>query len=106
MDQIDPKETAEERKQNRLKGMGDAFNKFRITMENNKPFYSQAVYDSILNIYKTCHLEHIQYSRSHEDFQDEKYWVQAEKNQNNIISEIDSCCEIIRSRIYSVSVSK
>ena len=104
MDQVDPKETEEERMQRRLKSFGEAFFAFRDAMEENKPFYAHSVYKCLVEIFDVCHTESIEYQYKEPGWSKE-YWKESRENNQKIVTAIDSCCELIRGRIYSLSVS-
>lgn len=104
MDQVDPKETEEGRMQRRLKAFGEAFYTFRDAMEENKPFYAHSVYECLVEIFEVCHTESVEYQHK-EPGRSREYWGKSRENNQKIVTLIDSCCELIRSRISSLSVS-
>lgn len=105
MDQIDPNEPEEERIKRRMKVFGEAFIAFRDSMEINRPFYAQAVYVSLCEIFDLCHSESIDYQYK-DPGMSKGYWEKSRENNEKIIATIDSCCELIRTRISSLSVAK
>lgn len=104
LDHVDPKEPEEERMQRRLKSFGDAFFTFRNAMEENRPFYAQKVYEALCEIFDLCHTESIEYQYKEPGWSKD-YWEKSRENNQKIVSVIDSCCELIRERISSLSVA-
>jgi hypothetical protein len=103
MDHVDPKKTEEERMQRRLKAFSEAFFTFRDAMEENRPFYAHSVYECLVKIFDVCHTESIEYQYKEPGWSKE-YWEKSRENNQKIIASIDSCCELIRTRISSLSV--
>ncbi|MDP1773913.1 MAG: hypothetical protein Q8L15_16700 [Methylobacter sp.] len=101
---VDPKETEEERMQRKLKSFGEAFNAFRDIMEENRPFYAHSVYESLCEIFDLCGTESIEY-QYREPGRSQDYWEKSIENNKKIVAAIDSCCELIRDRISSLSVA-
>lgn len=105
MDQVDPKETEEERIQRRLKSFGEAFFTYRDAMEENRPFYAHKVYESLCMIFELCHTESIEYQYKEPGWSKD-YWEKSKESNQKIVAAIDSCCELIRERISSLSVAQ
>ena len=103
MDHHDPKETEDERVAKRLKAFGETFFAFRDVMEQNKPFYSIRVYQSLVEIFDLCHTESTEYQYKDPGWSKE-YWESSRDNNKKIVDAIDACCELIRQRIASLSV--
>ncbi len=103
MDRVDPKETEEDRMQRRLNEFGEAFFSFRNAMEQNRPFYAHSVYECLVEIFEICHEESIDYEYKELGWSKE-YWQKSRENNQKIVATIDSCCELIRTRISSLSV--
>jgi hypothetical protein len=103
MDFYDPNETEDERGARRLKAFGESFYAFRDIMEQNKPFYSIGVYQSLVEIFDLCHKESIEYQHKEPGWSSE-YWESSRENNKKIVEIIDKCCELIRQRISSFSV--
>lgn len=103
MDHHNPKETENERVARRLKAFDEAFFVFRDIMEQNKPFYSIRVYESLTEIFALCHTESIEYQYKEPNWSKE-YWESSQGNNKKIVEAIDACCELIRQRISSLSV--
>ena len=104
MDHVNPKEPEEERMQRRLKSFDEAFFTFRDAMEENRPFYAHKVYESLYQIFDLCHSESIEYQYKEPGWT-KGYWEKSRENNLKIVSAIDSCCELIRERIASLSVA-
>ncbi len=104
LDHVNPSETEEDRVNKRLTAFGETFYIFRDVMEENRPFYSITVYDSLQKIFNLCHEESIEY-QCKEDGWNVEYWKKAKTNHEKITSEIEACCELIRTRITSLSVA-
>ncbi|TIH06230.1 hypothetical protein [Pseudomonas leptonychotis] len=104
LDHVDPNESEEERVNKRLMAFGETFYIFRDVMEENRPFYSISVYESLQKIFHLCHEESIEYQYK-EDGWNIEYWNKAKVNHEIITSEIEACCELIRTRISSMSVA-
>jgi hypothetical protein len=103
MDFHPPEETEDARVRRRLSAFSDAFSSFRDAMEQNKPFYSIQVYQSLVEIFDLCHTESIEYQHKEPGWSKD-YWESSRENNKKIVSAIDTCCELIRSRISSFSV--
>ncbi|WP_407278304.1 hypothetical protein U5817_17930 [Aromatoleum evansii] len=104
MDHVDPNESEEDRMQRRLKAFGEAFFSFRDAMEQNRPFYAHSVYESLVDIFNLCHTESIEYQYKESGWHKE-YWEKSRENNKKIVEAIDACCELIRERIGSLSVT-
>lgn len=103
MDFVDPKETEEDRMQRRLNEFSEAFFSFRNAIEENRPFYAHSVYECLVEIFEICHAESIEYQYKEPGWSEE-YWQKSRENNQKIVATIDSCCELIRTRISSLSV--
>jgi len=103
LDYINPSESDEERKIKRLKRFVDSINEFTDLTDKNRPFYSEIVFESMNKLWKLAHSESVWYKR--QDPYSNEYWETAQKNRDEILSEIEKCCEIIRQRIGSIRVS-
>lgn len=103
LDYVEPGETQQERLTKRLKEFGPAFTALRDTVEKNKPFYSDQVYQRLSEVIGLCHDEAIDaeyHERPHND-----YWIEARTNREKISGAIDITCEEIRTRVNSVVVT-
>ncbi len=101
-DSFDPKESKEERMRRRLQDFFEKLEKYRDTIEVNKPFYSKEVYESLVDVLEKSHYEAIDYE--HIERSPSEYWRSQKENHKNITEAIDNCCEKIRNRISSVEV--
>lgn len=103
LDHVDPNESEEERMRRRLSEFSVAFAKYRDLVEQHKPFYAPQVYASLANIMQLCHNEAVDYRyKSANDLRE--YWEGQKKSQDAIISTIDECCELIRTRVEKLAV--
>lgn len=103
LDYVEPGETQQERLTKRLKEFGPAFTALRDTVEKNKPFYSEQVYQRLSEVVGLCHEEAIDaeyHERPHSE-----YWREARANREKISEAIDATCEEIRKRVNSVVVT-
>ena len=103
MDRVNPKESEEDRMQRRLNEFGEAFFDFRDAMEEQRPFYAHSVYECLVEIFDLCHTESIEYQYKEPGWSKEN-WQNSRENNQKIVTTIDSCCELIRTRISSLSV--
>ncbi len=103
LDYVEPNETQQERLTKRLKEFGPAFTTLRDTVEKNKPFYSEQVYQRLSKVVGLCHDEAID-AEYHERPHGE-YWKEARVNREKISEAIDVTCEEIRTRVNSVVVT-
>lgn len=103
LDQFDPKELEEERIRKRLFKFGEAFNVYHDLIEKNKPFYSEKVYLSLSKVLGLCYVEALDYGNK-DDRNLKEYWQQQREKREIICQSIDDSCEIIRSRIESLSI--
>ena len=95
-------QTEEERIQERLRKLYDAWNACVISFDTNKPFYPKEVYDQIEKAIRISEREAIEYR--HGDSKDKEYWESAEKNIKEIVGSMDKACEIIRQRIGLIRI--
>lgn len=102
-DTVDPKEPEGERKAKRLTRFGDAIADFVDITDKNRPFYAEAVYQSMETLWKLTHSEAVEYK--HLDPYADSYWDRAQKNREKILTEIEKCSEIIRQRVGAIRVS-
>ena len=105
IDQINPSETEQERIERRLTAFSEAFSGFRDAVEENKPFYALIIYKPLCEIVNLCHTESKEYEYKDPGWSKE-YWDRSKRNGEGIIAAIDSCCELIRERISSLSVAQ
>lgn len=103
LDYVNPKESDEERKRNRLKRFSSAVAAFGDQVNKSRPFYAETVYVIIEEIWKLTNKEAIDFKHGvpHSD----GYWERAMENQDTIIAAIDKCCNAIRERIRNVRVA-
>ena len=102
LDQVDPKESKEERVARRIGECREPYNAFLEIIEKSKPFFPAQVYSSLDAVREQCRLELIDceyVDRSHSE-----YWKEARKNRDELLRLIDGACEAIRTRIADVRV--
>ncbi|MCU8430612.1 hypothetical protein OC522_21035 [Vibrio vulnificus] len=100
-DQIDPSESEDERKNKRLDRFYEARKALFQVRETKRPFFTEDIYQSILEIDKTAHHESIDYElRSPNDIKRD-YWEDAEKNQKVMSQSVEQAMAKIRERVRS-----
>lgn len=87
----------------RLKTFGEAFFAYWDVMEQNKPFYSILVYQSLVEIFTLSYVESIEYEHKEPAWSKEQ-GASSQENNRKIVGIIDACCELIRQRISSFFV--
>ncbi|ELA9846703.1 hypothetical protein KIT90_25585 [Vibrio sp. B172a] len=102
MDYIDPNQTEDARKFERLKAFAKPYSEFSIMLETHKPFYAETVYEALKEVKAKCHHESVDFEvgRRHEP----GYYQDAIQNSEQISSAIDKACNQIRSRLQEVTV--
>jgi len=101
IDQINPGQTEDERKQERLKQYHTAALEFYKLYETRKPFYPDGIYAGIKKLDYIVWNEVVQYRHSSDrgrDF-DAQYWEKAKANAEQISKIADEVIELIRNRI-------
>ena len=91
MDTVDPKEPENERKARRLAQFGGAIADFIDITDKNRPFYSEDVFLEMEKLWGLTHSEAIEYK--HLNQYDDSYWDKAQKNREEILYQIEQCCE-------------
>ena len=100
MQQSKPDETAEERQKRKLIKVNKAFNKTVILYNNNRPFYSPKVYDTLDSIFREARHEMIDYEFLKEGRGSSKEEIeQRDKRISSILDNMDLICDNIRERI-------
>jgi hypothetical protein len=102
MDYIDPKQSEDERKQERMKNFIVPFNSFSLLLQKHKPFYSASVYEALSNVRTKCHHESVDFDVGKKN--DPDYYKEAIANSREISSLIDDACTAIQERLESVKV--
>ncbi|MFV8411843.1 hypothetical protein [Vibrio owensii] len=101
MDIMDPNQSEEERKQERLTRFYKARRELYLSRETNQPFYPEEIYEAIVAVELATHKESVRYR--HRDPRDDDnrydYWEDAEKRQEDIVSKADTAIKIIRTRV-------
>lgn len=99
MDFIDPKESAEERKKNRLNKFADAYEKTVDVAEKSRPFYPAAIWLELRKLLDIAHKEAVGYRHQDEGRNWEKYWGDAQAAQKAILEQIDVVSVAMRDRL-------
>lgn len=102
LDHVPQDKSKDDLKFERLQKFGEANNIFVNKMQKYEPFYSSEVNESLVKICKSARSEAIGFQ--YQDSNDRRYWEEQEKNANEIVSEIQTCCSLIKSRVDSLSV--
>lgn len=96
-DYIDPSETEEQRKQKRLTYYYDKLREFTRTTEIYRPFYPDDIYKLSAVLSKASWREAVQYKVRRMNV-DVKYWDDAQKNSEAIVSATEAVMIAIRER--------
>ncbi|WP_146144902.1 hypothetical protein [Photobacterium sp. GB-27] len=100
-DHVDLNESEDERKNKRLDRLYEARKALFQVRETKRPFFTEDIYQSILEIDKTAHHESIDYElRSPNDLKRD-YWEDAEKNQTVMTQSVEQAMAKIRERVRS-----
>lgn len=103
LDSYVPKEQEAERKQQRLRRFGEAFDAFTRAVIKNRPFYPTDVYEQLLGLRSLAIEEAVDYQWTNPDDKASKrapeYWEKAHQNAEKIVQKVDEICELIRKRI-------
>lgn len=100
-DQFDPKESEAQRKQRRQKEFAEAFNPFIQLVNENEPFYPEAVFRGISELARAMRFESIdyQYLDARSEGSRREYWEGQAKNANEILARVTEIAAAIRNRI-------
>src|SRR5438445_7369720 len=98
VDQVDSKESDEERRSRRVQEFVEPFNAMQAAIWKNKPFYSAAVHRELQELSHLFRGESIDYQHG-DPHRDKDYWLEAKKNLETISSKIEAVCEAIRQRV-------
>lgn len=104
LDYIDKQEKLEERKLRRLRKFKEAFNSLVAHVESNRPFIPVDIYASIREFQQCCRKESIEYEHASLNDAGMRYWKDAEENIKEVLKNLDNVCEVIRGRLYKLSV--
>lgn len=101
LDFVDPTKNKEEIKRERLQKFFEASRDLYFVREKKRPFYTEEIYQAILDVDKAARTESIEYE--HKDPFEENnykdYWNTAKENQEEIASKADVAMEKIRERV-------
>lgn len=100
-DRVDLTESEDERKNKRLDRLYDARKTLFQVRETKRPFFTEYIYKSILEIDKTAHHESIGYELHSPNDLKRDYWEDAEKNQETITQSVEQAMTKIRERVRS-----
>ncbi|MBD5771860.1 hypothetical protein [Marinomonas colpomeniae] len=101
MDHVDPNQSEEERKKERLGRFYKARRELYLARETKQPFYPEEIYEAIVSVENATHRESVRY-RHRDPFRDDDrydYWEDAEKRQEEVVNNADTAIKIIRSRV-------
>lgn len=82
LDQFDPGESEDDRKNRRLKDFAEAFGEYQDVIEETKPFYAPDVYSALSKVRSLCYRERVSYECG--DRFDREYWDKATQNEEAI----------------------
>ncbi|MBM4899142.1 hypothetical protein HYO40_13250 [Vibrio parahaemolyticus] len=100
MDRVDPNQSEEERKQERLTRFYKARRELYLSRETNQPFYPEEIYEAIVAVERATHKESVRYQyRDPDDDAHYDYWEDAEERQEEIVNKADIAIKIIRKRV-------
>jgi len=97
-DQVDPKESDEERRNRRLQEFVEPFNAMQAAIWKSKPFYSATVHRELQELSHLIRRESLDYQHG-DPHRDQDYWLEAKNNLEAISGKIDAVCEAIRQRV-------
>ena len=97
-DQYDQSESEDDRKNIRLSRLADAGQRFLDQVNEERPVYSQSVYDKLMALQSTVFTESLEYQYVDQD-KHREYWEKALENSKLIHTQINDACEAIRSRV-------
>lgn len=98
-DKINLDEPEEERKNKRLDRLYAARKALFLVRENKRPFFTEAIYQAILDIDKTAHHESRYFELYSPNDLKKNYWEDAEKNQKAITQSVEQAMGEIRERV-------
>lgn len=104
LDYVDKSESLEDRKLRRLRRFKESYNLLVANVESNRPFIPSDIYTDIRNFQQQCRKESIEYEHSNIHENRMSYWKDAEINVKEVINIFDVVCEMIRNRLYKLSV--
>jgi hypothetical protein len=101
LDIVDSSKTNEEIKKERLSKYYTVLRALYLVREKKRPFYPDDIYEALQQVEKSSHSESIkyQYSDSITNYDVNKYWETAEKNQKIITNDANRAMQLIRDRI-------
>ncbi|WP_158123487.1 hypothetical protein [Vibrio vulnificus] len=102
MDYVDPNQSQEERIRERLQDFAEKFNSVFKVLEHNRPFYPHEIYEVLDNVCEKCRHESI--DSEYIERNNSEYYKEARKNQQEIVTLINSACDAIRVRLGEVRV--
>lgn len=100
LDHINPNETEEDRKNNRLKQYSESLQPFTSFAEKHKPFYPDEIYNEINSLIDISYKEAVEFRLfTPEQAGFHKYWDNAQQNSQKIASQSNMVIQLIRDRI-------
>ncbi|HDT5893558.1 hypothetical protein ACK32Z_02265 [Aeromonas hydrophila] len=102
MDYVDPNQSQEERVRERLHFFCRKFNAVFKVLEHNRLFYPHEIYAVLKHVCEKCRHESI--DSEYVERNNPEYYIEARKNQQEIVALINSACDTIRTRLGEVCV--
>ncbi|GIA35922.1 hypothetical protein ACEO96_18790 [Vibrio anguillarum] len=102
MDYVDPNQSQQDRIRERLQAFSEKFNAVFKALEHNRPFYPNEIYEVLDHVCEKCRHESI--DSEYIERNNAEYYKEARKNQQEIVTLINSACDKIRARLGEVRV--
>jgi len=99
MDYVDPKQTEEDRKIERLKRFQESLSPFWEVYEKNRPFLPEKIYAACSDLVDLTHGEAVGYRYGSQREEGLKYWDNAKKAHGEILKGCDRISDLIRERL-------
>ena len=101
LDFVDPNKSKDEIKNERLQVFYEARRELFFIREKKRPFYTDEIYQTVLDIDKAAHSESIDYEYGDpfqgDEFRD--YWDKAKESQEELVNKTNLAMEKIRERV-------
>jgi len=99
MDFIDPNQSEDDRKMERLTRFHNSIAPFWQTYEKNRPFLPEQIYNELSELVDLTHKEEAQYRFTSPKEDVLKYWDQSKSAREKIVASSDRICNLIRKRL-------
>ncbi|MCM2266462.1 MAG: hypothetical protein NDI60_01660 [Elusimicrobiales bacterium] len=103
MDYVDPKQSEDDRKRERLKRYYDSLAPFWNSYEKNRPFLPEQIYHEFSNLADITRKEEAYYRFDSPKEDVRKYWEDSLKHRDEIIGSCDKISNLIRARLLELS---